>query len=636
MSTSKLDAVYRSILLTKFFTKGWGKPENLRRLFEFKKIVSNRDKCFKLVERDYPVTITKEQNLADCKLIEGYFLSPLEKYLPGIVPEIAQKAHFQVLLPIHWPDPGCKPVCLHLAGTGDHFFWRRRNLMVKPLLKEASIGGIILENPFYGVRKPTDQIRSSLQNVSDIFVMGGCLILESLVLFHWCERNGLGPLGVTGLSMGGHMASLAATNWPKPLVLVPCLSWSTASAVFLQGVMSQSINWDLLEDQYLSDGVYREKLSKMVTIVDEAFLAGKKFARTYSKNLNAPSTRIKKDAIVDSLKRSSLNKLDITYKESSAEGNAQVFDINKNVIGYKPKVPDNVKSMSTEQEKSLRDELKSLLSERKISQVLFDKLTSNKTFELEAQDIEDINKLNEGQVKDLLLKFTSDAERESLLEKVKISVLSEPDETKSLPVDENNNTTSKITPMSQDNKENITSSAVAQDDDTKTNIVENRTEKVESKSTCDNDKPNLPAIKETKDENKEKKSWNVSDFTSDLWTNLPFMKTSGKKIDISKIHWRDREALQFMRGIMDECTHLSNFSIPFDTSLIIAVCAKHDAYVPRDDVGTLEEIWPGAEVRYVDAGHVSAYLLHQSLFRSCIKEGFERSKKKWKDGKHVV
>lgn len=46
-----------------------------------------------------------------------------------------------------------------------------------------------------------------------------------------------------------------------------------------------------------------------------------------------------------------------------------------------------------------------------------------------------------------------------------------------------------------------------------------------------------------------------------------------------------------------------------------AVCAKHDAYVPREDVGTLEEIWPGAEVRFVDAGHVSAYILHQSLFR---------------------
>lgn len=28
------------------------------------------------------------------------------------------------------------------------------------------------------------------------------------------------------------MASLAVTNWPKPLPLIPCLSWSTASAVF--------------------------------------------------------------------------------------------------------------------------------------------------------------------------------------------------------------------------------------------------------------------------------------------------------------------------------------------------------------------------------------------------------------------
>lgn len=38
--------------------------------------------------------------------------------------------------------------------------------------------------------------------------MGGCLILESIVLFHWCERNGLGPLGITGVSMGGHVSFL--------------------------------------------------------------------------------------------------------------------------------------------------------------------------------------------------------------------------------------------------------------------------------------------------------------------------------------------------------------------------------------------------------------------------------------------
>lgn len=79
--------------------------------------------------------------------------------------------------------------------------------------------------------------------------------------------------------------------------------------------------------------------------------------------------------------------------------------------------------------------------------------------------------------------------------------------------------------------------------------------------------------------------------------------------------WREYEALQFMRGVMDECTHLKNFEMPVDTELIIAVCAKNDAYVPRDHCMSLDKIWPGAEIRYIDAGHVSAYLLHQKVFR---------------------
>ena len=34
------------------------------------------------------------------------------------------------------------------------------------------------------------------------------------------------------------MASLSATNWPKPIGLVPCLSWSTASGVFTKVELS--------------------------------------------------------------------------------------------------------------------------------------------------------------------------------------------------------------------------------------------------------------------------------------------------------------------------------------------------------------------------------------------------------------
>ena len=93
--------------------------------------------------------------------------------------------------------------------------------------------------------------------------------------------------------------------------------------------------------------------------------------------------------------------------------------------------------------------------------------------------------------------------------------------------------------------------------------------------------------------------------------------------------WWERESLQFMRGVMDECTHLKNFSVPLDTELIISICAKDDGYIPREDCTSLEEIWPGAEVRYLDAGHVSAYVLHQKMFRSAIIEAFARYRRKY-------
>jgi len=73
--------------------------------------------------------------------------------------------------------------------------------------------------------------------------------------------------------------------------------------------------------------------------------------------------------------------------------------------------------------------------------------------------------------------------------------------------------------------------------------------------------------------------------------------------------------LHFMRGVMDECTHLGNFSRPVDTSLVIVVVAKSDAYIPRDSVLSIEDLWPGAEVRYIKTGHIAAYLFKQGVFR---------------------
>ena len=44
--------------------------------------------------------------------------------------------------------------------------------MALPMLRERGIGSVILEAPFYGLRKPKQQFRSSLREVSDLFLMG--------------------------------------------------------------------------------------------------------------------------------------------------------------------------------------------------------------------------------------------------------------------------------------------------------------------------------------------------------------------------------------------------------------------------------------------------------------------------------
>uniref|UniRef100_A0A3P8TJK5 Abhydrolase domain containing 18 n=1 Tax=Amphiprion percula TaxID=161767 RepID=A0A3P8TJK5_AMPPE len=448
MAVSRLDVFYRRLLLTKLFIGGWGKPEDLKRIFEFRKIIGDREKCKSLVPMDYPVYINKTEDLTDCKVHDGFFMSPLEHLVPGILPPEAVKARFQFIVPKKWQRN--RPVCIHLAGTGDHFFWRRRTLMARPMIKEAGMASLLLENPYYGYRKPKDQLRSSLKNVSDLFVMGGALILESTVLLRWLERDGYWPLGMTGISMGGYMASLAVTNWPKPIPLIPCLSWSTASSVFTTGVLSKAVNWTELEKQYAVNSVYEEEIIKLLEYCG-----------------------------ADSFK-------------------------------MVPGLLKNVNSL---------DHLLSLSGDHEVSVSQYSKT------QMEAEVGGGLEGCRAG-------------EREQ-----------------------------------------------------------------------------------------ESSSLNSSGTSLDTVTrncgahNSHWKKTDSAKLNRPSLH---KESISFMKGVMDECTHMANFSVPVDTSLIIVVQAKEDAYIPRTGVLSLQEIWPECEVRYLNGGHISAYLFKQNVFRQAIYDAFNR------------
>ncbi|XP_028445057.1 protein ABHD18 isoform X2 [Perca flavescens] len=453
MGLSRLDVFYRRLLLTKLFIGGWGKPEDLKRIFEFRKIIGDREKCRSLVPKDYPVYINKTEEHADCKIHDGFFISPLEHLVPGILPPEAVKARFQFIVPKRWQKD--RPVCIHLAGTGDHYFWRRRTLMARPMVKEAGMASLLLENPYYGYRKPKDQLRSSLKNVSDLFVMGGALILESTVLLRWLEREGYWPLGMTGISMGGYMASLAVTNWPKPIPLIPCLSWSTASSVFTTGVLSKAVNWRELEKQYAINSVYEEEIIKLLEYCGaDSFKMGPEFAKN-----------------VD-----------------SSEHLLVLSGDDRATVGLNSKAG----------------------GEAEAGRGLF------------------IGGGLEG----------GSARVDQLLSSVNSSGMSL---------------------------------------DTLPSLLANNT-------------------------------------------------LLGKKTDFAKCYRPSlhRESISFMKGVMDECTHMANFSVPVDTSLIIVVQAKEDAYIPRTGVLSLQEIWPGCEVRYLNGGHISAYLFKQNVFRQAIYDTFNR------------
>lgn len=110
----------------------------------------------------------------------------------------------------------------------------------------------------------------------------------------------------------------------------------------------------------------------------------------------------------------------------------------------------------------------------------------------------------------------------------------------------------------------------------------------------------------------------LSKFTQTISETLVSSSSSSPSSLVDEATKRD--AFNFMSGVMDECTHLGNFSVPLDPELAIIINARHDGYVPSHGVIPLTDIWPGSTVRYLDRGHITAILLDNDIFREAIAD----------------
>ncbi|CAF1097148.1 unnamed protein product [Rotaria sordida] len=184
------DNLFRCFILTQSFVHGWGNPFHLQETFTYRREkIGVRDECLEIVPaeniQENTVEIIKQEIKGNQNYINARFRSPLAHYLPHLIPPQVATAHFQLVLPCDRRfgiDSISIGICC--AGTGDHGFSRRRLFTAVPLINQYPIGSILLENPYYGLRKPPDQSHSSLLYVTNLYIMGEVLVLETLMLLH--------------------------------------------------------------------------------------------------------------------------------------------------------------------------------------------------------------------------------------------------------------------------------------------------------------------------------------------------------------------------------------------------------------------------------------------------------------------
>ena len=79
-----------------------------------------------------------------------------------------------------------------------------------------------------------------------------------------------------------------------------------------------------------------------------------------------------------------------------------------------------------------------------------------------------------------------------------------------------------------------------------------------------------------------------------------------------------------LTAVLEVYTDVTRFPKPAVPSAAVLVAASDDAYIGKTSVREWEAAWPGAELRWVPGGHVSAYLMQAATFRRAITDALER------------
>ena len=220
------------------FPGGWGDPRYVAQLGAIELLGA--------APQPVDISWTEPRRKPDRVVRDGSFVAITD------VPAKAAKGSVRVIE----PPGGTDRLCLLMAAWNDHGYDTRQQLSHE--LLHRGIGSLILEIPYYGTRRVVGPDDQPIQTVADFARMGLGAISEGRSLLRSFRSEY--QMGVFGYSMGGNIAAMVGATAGFPVAIAPLAASHSPGPVFLDGVISNGIQWGALGGPN-----QRERLRKALT-----------------------------------------------------------------------------------------------------------------------------------------------------------------------------------------------------------------------------------------------------------------------------------------------------------------------------------------------------------------------------------
>ena len=223
----------------RIFQDGWGEPERIEQL-----VIPDELEPPAAIDIEWLNPVVDE----GLTVRDGVFESP-----GRLLPADAKTAHVRQVIP---REPTNR-MCVLMAAWNDHGYSTRTKLAAR--LAERGIASAILENPFYGHRRPQPEADQPIRTVGDFAVMGRSAVTEGRALLAQFAADY--QVGVSGYSMGGNVSALVGALMDFPVAIAALAASHSPGPVYLGGVLVNGIDWEALGGQETAEPRLREILT---------------------------------------------------------------------------------------------------------------------------------------------------------------------------------------------------------------------------------------------------------------------------------------------------------------------------------------------------------------------------------------